>query len=209
MQSYDEQIIKKLEPPLKVLIEGGQAKKSLGGPVIGNGGPKEDNIITALSSKEFVINEKSATKLGRKTLSYLNKYGKLPMLAGGGFVDEDPLLSQIRPQTPQTPSLFGPRRPDDAQRELVDIIKSKIEAIQIARENIIALNKKDIEAGRTPQGVEELITLNKKYVQLQEQQKQLEEEAAARANAHEEYRLRLIEENKKLKPQRFNYYSKR
>jgi len=202
---YMEQMISKLGDPLEVKVVDSAIKKAAGGAIFGPGGPKDDNIMAMLSSGEFVINQASAAKLGRKNLEYINKYGKLPGLQGGGFAYESEALKYLRSYTPAEQSFVGPQMPDHIaaarQRQaetqkIISLIDSKIKAVQTARENIIGLNKKDIEEGRTPQGVTELIELNKKLLQLQEYKNQLEEAAAERANAHEETRLRLIEENK-------------
>ena len=41
---------------------------------------KIDNIPAWLTEGEYVIKRKSAKKLGKKVLDYINKYGKLPTI---------------------------------------------------------------------------------------------------------------------------------
>lgn len=58
-----------------------------GGPIGGPGGPRDDNILMRASAGEYVIKARSAARLGRGTLDYLNRTGDLPnAFADGGFI---------------------------------------------------------------------------------------------------------------------------
>jgi hypothetical protein len=50
-----------------------------GGPVEGQGGPREDNQLRRLSVGEFVVKTKSAKQIGLKNLVHMNKTGTIPL----------------------------------------------------------------------------------------------------------------------------------
>jgi len=63
-------------------------ERQAGGRIKGAGGPKTDSIPAFLSNGEFVINARSAERLGVPFLEKMNKTGKVPRFAGGGFVSD-------------------------------------------------------------------------------------------------------------------------
>jgi hypothetical protein len=68
-------------------VLGPQINRAKGGPINGPGTETSDDIPAMLSKNEWVIQAKSARKIGRAGMEYLNKYGELPVgLAGGGQV---------------------------------------------------------------------------------------------------------------------------
>lgn len=62
---------------------------AIGGLVVGTGTGTSDSINARLSNGEYVISEDSTRKVGRTRLDYLNKHGKLPGYADGGYVGAD------------------------------------------------------------------------------------------------------------------------
>lgn len=64
----------------------GAVPKKDGGPIFGPGGPRDDKVLMAASPGEYVIKARSAAKLGRRTLDYLNDTGEYPAFADGGAV---------------------------------------------------------------------------------------------------------------------------
>lgn len=57
-----------------------------GGPIFGIGGPRDDKVLMAASPGEYVIKARSAARLGRGALDYINDNGMLPGFADGGAV---------------------------------------------------------------------------------------------------------------------------
>ncbi len=58
-----------------------------GGRVYGPGTTTSDSIHARLSKKEYVINARSAQKMGYQNLDYINRTGRVPGFAAGGRVD--------------------------------------------------------------------------------------------------------------------------
>lgn len=58
--------------------------KADGGPIIGQGGPREDNLLIAASNGEYMIRAAAAARLGRERLDYMNRYGQIPAFRDGG-----------------------------------------------------------------------------------------------------------------------------
>ncbi|QEO58328.1 hypothetical protein [Francisella marina] len=67
---------------------------SNGGAVFGAGTATSDSIPAMLSDGEFVMRTRATDAIGRSTLDYMNKYGRLPKYATGGYVSTQPTLSQ-------------------------------------------------------------------------------------------------------------------
>jgi murein DD-endopeptidase MepM/ murein hydrolase activator NlpD len=49
-----------------------------GGPVEGQGGPRQDNQLRRLSVGEFVLRDKAVRGIGKETAAYINRTGQLP-----------------------------------------------------------------------------------------------------------------------------------
>lgn len=64
----------------------GAVPKKDGGPIFGPGGPRDDKVLMAASPGEYVIKARSAARLGRQTLDFLNRNGEVPLFADGGAI---------------------------------------------------------------------------------------------------------------------------
>jgi uncharacterized protein YcbK (DUF882 family) len=64
----------------------GAVPRKDGGPIFGPGGPRDDKVLMAASPGEYVIKAKSAGRLGRSALDFINNTGALPGFRDGGFV---------------------------------------------------------------------------------------------------------------------------
>lgn len=69
----------------------GAVPRKDGGPIFGPGGPRDDKVLMAASPGEYVIQAKSASKLGRATLDRLNLTGELPTRDDGGPIGLGPI----------------------------------------------------------------------------------------------------------------------
>lgn len=59
-----------------------------GGPVEGQGGPRDDNQVRRLSVGEYVLRERATRGIGRGAADYINKHGRLPdQFPRGGILD--------------------------------------------------------------------------------------------------------------------------
>ena len=75
-----------------------------GGPIPGfSPHERADNIPIMATADEYMIRQRSARKLGRPTLDYINATGTLPAqrLADGGFVSRMPARAMASPAVPQ------------------------------------------------------------------------------------------------------------
>lgn len=68
------------------------AKKD-GGPIFGPGGPRDDKVLMAASPGEYVIKARSAAKLGRGALDFLNATGEMP----NAYADGGPIGRAFHP----------------------------------------------------------------------------------------------------------------
>lgn len=74
----------------------GQLTYATGGPIGGVGTGTSDSNLIAASRGEYMIREKSASKLGLGLLNYLNENGTLPGYANGGPIATIPVSSMIQ-----------------------------------------------------------------------------------------------------------------
>lgn len=74
----------------------GQLTYATGGPIGGIGTGTSDSNLIAASRGEYMIREKSASKLGLGLLNYLNENGTLPGYANGGPIATIPVSSMIQ-----------------------------------------------------------------------------------------------------------------
>jgi hypothetical protein len=81
------------------MASGRGVPKARGGFVYGPGTSTSDSIHAMLSTGEFVTRAKVA-QLYRRELDYLNRYGKWPAFAGGGFVGRSNTSPTINVSTP-------------------------------------------------------------------------------------------------------------
>jgi TP901 family phage tail tape measure protein len=56
---------------------------------------RADNILVAATAGEFMIRKASADSLGKATLDYLNRHGRLPGYADGGYVASRPAPARL------------------------------------------------------------------------------------------------------------------
>jgi hypothetical protein len=84
----------------KVPAAGALFHKAGGGMIYGRGTGTSDSNLAAVSKGEYIIRERSASKLGLGTLNYLNENGVLPHFMLGGAVSTIPAssITQAAPQ---------------------------------------------------------------------------------------------------------------
>lgn len=84
------------------IISGKPLKRATGGWIDGPGSTVSDSILVAASRKEFMLNARSAERLGAANLDYMNRTGELP--GREPFVPDFPAL-------PQSLERMGERQP--------------------------------------------------------------------------------------------------
>lgn len=84
------------------IITGKPLKRATGGWIEGGGGTVSDSVLVAASRKEFMLNARSAQRLGAANLDYMNRTGELP--GREPFVPDFPAL-------PQSLERMGERQP--------------------------------------------------------------------------------------------------
>jgi murein DD-endopeptidase MepM/ murein hydrolase activator NlpD len=95
-----------------------------GGPIFGPGGPRDDKVLMRASPGEYFIKARSAAKLGRSTLDFLNQHGELPGFAMGGAVGFRP-----RNGTARGGGGGGATLSADAVRQLEGVVARAAEAM--------------------------------------------------------------------------------
>ncbi len=84
------------------IITGKPLKRATGGWIEGGGSTVSDSVLVAASRKEFMLNARSAQRLGAANLDYMNRTGELP--GREPFVPDFPAL-------PQSLERMGERQP--------------------------------------------------------------------------------------------------
>jgi len=84
------------------IINGKPLKRATGGWIDGPGSTVSDSILVAASRKEFMLNARSAQRLGAANLDYMNRTGELP--------GRDPFVPDF-PALPQSLERVGERQP--------------------------------------------------------------------------------------------------
>lgn len=84
------------------ILSGKPLKRATGGWIDGPGSTVSDSILVAASRKEFMLNARSAERLGAANLDYMNRTGELP--------GRDPFVPDF-PALPQSLERMGERQP--------------------------------------------------------------------------------------------------
>jgi murein DD-endopeptidase MepM/ murein hydrolase activator NlpD len=98
----------------------GAVPRKEGGPIFGPGGPRDDKVLMAASPGEYVIKAKSAARLGRKALDFINNTGALPGFRDGGFV---------APRNGRAAGRSSEGIPETALRRIEDAVSRAAEAM--------------------------------------------------------------------------------